>query len=165
MAQLEAVPAQELCRHDTCVGMGRALCRHAPVPARLGAVPARSAVPARPAERASTGPPSHSHPLRHSGRGSPPSNSQPHDYSMEKYTHLLLTHNPCQEPELWPVDRHSASSALLCRLRASNRVARGRIFLPVVSSRRCCRRGHAQHLCPWPKPPQWAPAEAGEAPS
>eukprot|EP00962_Isochrysis_galbana_P044116 scaffold17001_cov84-Isochrysis_galbana.AAC.2 len=67
-------------------------------------------------------------------------------------------------PELWPVDRHSASSAL-CRLRASNGVARGRIFIPVVSSRRCCRRGHAQHLCPWPKPPQWAPAEAGEAPS
>eukprot|EP00962_Isochrysis_galbana_P051641 scaffold23123_cov121-Isochrysis_galbana.AAC.1 len=50
------------------------------------------------------------------------------------------------------VERHSASSAL-CRLRASNRVARGRIFIPVVSSHRCCLRGHAQHLCQWPKPP------------
>eukprot|EP00962_Isochrysis_galbana_P027258 scaffold8551_cov132-Isochrysis_galbana.AAC.10 len=25
---------------------------------------------------------------------------------------LCCTHNPCQEPELWPVDRQSASSAL-----------------------------------------------------
>eukprot|EP00962_Isochrysis_galbana_P002979 scaffold830_cov112-Isochrysis_galbana.AAC.11 len=34
----------------------------------------------------------------------------------------------------------------LCRLRASNRAARGRKIIPVVSSLQCCRRGHAQHL-------------------
>eukprot|EP00962_Isochrysis_galbana_P034274 scaffold11573_cov114-Isochrysis_galbana.AAC.2 len=48
------------------------------------------------------------------------------------------------------------------------RVSRGRKIIPVVNSHRCCRRGHAQHLCPWPKPPQWAPAEKlerREAPS
>eukprot|EP00962_Isochrysis_galbana_P034498 scaffold11693_cov115-Isochrysis_galbana.AAC.2 len=60
------------------------------------------------------------------------------------------------------VDRQSASSALY-RLRASTRVSRGREIIPVVSPRQCCRRGHAQHLCPWPKPSQWAPAEAGAA--
>eukprot|EP00962_Isochrysis_galbana_P023299 scaffold7011_cov112-Isochrysis_galbana.AAC.29 len=74
----------------------------------------------------------------------------------------LTTH--ARSWRIWPVDRQNASSAL-CRLRASNRVARGRKIIPVVSSHRCCRRGHAQHLCPWPKPPQWAPAEAGGAPS
>eukprot|EP00962_Isochrysis_galbana_P049322 scaffold20836_cov106-Isochrysis_galbana.AAC.3 len=76
----------------------------------------------------------------------------------------LTTHAKSQEPELWLVDRQSASSAL-CRLRASTRVSRGREIIAVVSSRQCCRRGHAQHLCPWPKPPQWAPAEAGAAAS
>eukprot|EP00962_Isochrysis_galbana_P005457 scaffold1485_cov124-Isochrysis_galbana.AAC.1 len=65
------------------------------------------------------------------------------------------------------MEAEAAVRCALCRLRASTstRVSRGREIIPVVSSRRCCRRGHAQHLCPWPKPPQWAPAEAGEAPS
>eukprot|EP00962_Isochrysis_galbana_P035472 scaffold12170_cov180-Isochrysis_galbana.AAC.2 len=49
---------------------------------------------------------------------------------------LCCTHNPCQEPELWLLDRQSASSAL-CRLRASNRAASGRKIMPVVSSVRC----------------------------
>eukprot|EP00962_Isochrysis_galbana_P011795 scaffold3334_cov139-Isochrysis_galbana.AAC.2 len=50
-------------------------------------------------------------------------------------------------------------------LRASTRVSRGRVIIPVVSSRRCCQRGHAQHHCQWSEPPRWAPAEAGAAPS
>eukprot|EP00962_Isochrysis_galbana_P027388 scaffold8611_cov108-Isochrysis_galbana.AAC.2 len=37
---------------------------------------------------------SHPHPLRHPGRGSPPSKSQLHDYSMEKHTHLILQSRP-----------------------------------------------------------------------
>eukprot|EP00962_Isochrysis_galbana_P028195 scaffold8885_cov126-Isochrysis_galbana.AAC.1 len=37
---------------------------------------------------------SHPHPICHPGRGSPPSNSKLHDYSMEKYTHLILQSRP-----------------------------------------------------------------------
>eukprot|EP00962_Isochrysis_galbana_P022367 scaffold6695_cov136-Isochrysis_galbana.AAC.6 len=74
----------------------------------------------------------------------------------------LTTHAKSLSSELWPVvDRQNASSAL-CRLRAGTRVSRGREIIPVVNSHRCCRRGHAPHLCSWPKPPQWAPAEAVE---
>eukprot|EP00962_Isochrysis_galbana_P015295 scaffold4394_cov113-Isochrysis_galbana.AAC.1 len=61
--------------------------------------------------------------------------------------------------------RAQSASSALCRLRASTRVSRGRVIIPVVSSRRCCQRGHAQHHCQWSKPPRWAPAEAGAAPS
>eukprot|EP00962_Isochrysis_galbana_P005473 scaffold1487_cov116-Isochrysis_galbana.AAC.12 len=49
--------------------------------------------------------------------------------------------------------------------RAPGYVSRGRVIIPIVSSRRCCQRGHAQHHCQWSKPPRWAPAEAGAAPS
>eukprot|EP00962_Isochrysis_galbana_P023030 scaffold6910_cov136-Isochrysis_galbana.AAC.3 len=63
------------------------------------------------------------------------------------------------------LDRQRRQQCAVHWLRAGNRVARGRKIISVVSSHWCCLRGHAQHLCPWPKPPQWAPAEAGAAPS
>eukprot|EP00962_Isochrysis_galbana_P004760 scaffold1309_cov117-Isochrysis_galbana.AAC.6 len=63
------------------------------------------------------------------------------------------------------VDRHSAPAVRCAGSGRATGLARGRIFIPVMSSHRCCLREHAQHLCPWPRPPQWAPAEAGAAPS
>eukprot|EP00962_Isochrysis_galbana_P011861 scaffold3347_cov110-Isochrysis_galbana.AAC.6 len=68
---------------------------------------------------------------------------------------LCCTHIPCREPELWPVDRQSASSAM-CRARASDRLSRGRNFVPVLSSPRCCLRGLAWRLSPRPNHPIFA---------
>eukprot|EP00962_Isochrysis_galbana_P044434 scaffold17249_cov126-Isochrysis_galbana.AAC.1 len=77
----------------------------------------------------------------------------------------LTTHAMSRSSGSRQAENASSAQCAVHRLRASNRVARGRKIISVVSSHWCCLRGHAQHLCPWPKPPQWAPAEAGAAPS
>eukprot|EP00962_Isochrysis_galbana_P019408 scaffold5659_cov121-Isochrysis_galbana.AAC.10 len=57
------------------------------------------------------------------------------------------------------------ASSVQCQARAGTRLSRGRAIIPGMSSRRCCRRGHAWRPCPRSDSPRWAPAEAGEAPS